>query len=61
MNIGINVRRLRQERAMSQEELAVAIKVHQTHISKIEKGEKTPSMEVVQALASFFSVSQTSW
>lgn len=57
MSIGENVRRLRCERDLSQEELAAAIKVHQTHISSIEKNKKSPSLEVLQLLASFFGVS----
>lgn len=57
MSIGANVQRLRQERSISQGALAEAINIHQTHISKIELGKKTPSMEVAQQLADFFGVS----
>lgn len=57
MSIGANVQRLRQNRSMSQSELAEAVNIHQTHISKIELGKKTPSMEVAQQLADFFGVS----
>lgn len=56
MNIGTNVQRLRIERCMSQSELAAAINVHQSHVSKIEQGDKKPSIEVLQALATFFGV-----
>jgi len=57
MSIGANVHRLRQERSISQSALADVINVHQTHISAIERGEKTPSLEVAQQLASYFGVS----
>lgn len=57
MSIGANVHRLREERSISQSALADAINVHQTHISSIELGKKTPSMEVAQQLAKFFKVS----
>lgn len=56
MSIGENVRRLRKDRDMTQDSLAAAIDVHQTHISSIERG-ATPSIEVIQQLAVFFGVS----
>lgn len=57
MSIGANVRRLRKERSMSQDALAAAIDVHQTHISSIERDDKTPSIEVARQLAAYFDVS----
>lgn len=57
MSIGTNVQRLREERSISQDQLADAVRVHQTHISKIERGVKKPSLEVLQQLAHFFDVS----
>lgn len=56
MNIGANIHRLRSERAISQGELAKAIDVHQTHISKIERGDKMPSIQVATQIAEFFGV-----
>lgn len=56
MSVGVNVRRLRKERSIRQDELAAAINVHQTHISRIENGEKSPSLEVTRHLAAFFGV-----
>jgi len=41
---------------MSQEELAACAGVHQTHISAIEAGRKTPSTEVAQAIAKALGV-----
>lgn len=57
MSIGANVRRLRKERSLSQDALAAAINVHQTHISSIERDDKAPSIEVACELALFFGVS----
>lgn len=57
MSMGENVKRLRNGRSMSQEELATAINVHQTHISSIERNGKNPSLEIVQRLATYFGVS----
>lgn len=56
MNIGTNVQRLRNERSMSQHELAIAINVHQSHISKIERGDKKPSIELLKTLAGYFGI-----
>lgn len=56
MSVGVNVRRLRKERSIRQDELAAAINVHQTHISRIENGEKSPSLEVTRQLAAYFGV-----
>lgn len=56
MGIGANVQRLREQRSLSQGELADAVKVHQSHISKIERGKKLPSIEVLQGLANYFGV-----
>lgn len=57
MSIGRNVYRLRQAREISQLALADAIGVHQTHISSIERDDKTPSLQVAQQLAHYFGIS----
>lgn len=44
---GEEIRRIRQEANLSQEDLAYRAKVHRTYISQLERGLKTPSLEVV--------------
>lgn len=56
MNIATNLRRLRSERGLSQQELGDLVDVHQTHISQIEKGSKTPSLALAQRLAEYLGV-----
>lgn len=51
-----NIKILRTEKNLSQEELAKQIHVTQTMISQLEKGKKQPSKEVAESLADFFEV-----
>jgi len=51
------LKRLRQEKGLSQSELGDLAKVHYTHISKYERGESSPSMETLILLADCLGVS----
>jgi len=48
---------LRQERGLTQEELALEAGVSRGHIAKIETGGDGPGVETLQALAVYFGVS----
>ena len=48
---GQNVRRLRTQAGVSQEELAYRAKVHRTYISSIECGQRNVSIENIFAIA----------
>ena len=54
--VGPNVRRLRIDKGLSQEALAVAVGCRKEHISRIETGDSSPSAELLFALADLFSV-----
>lgn len=54
--VGERVRKLREERGISQEELGNAIGVRQSTISGIERGANEPSIQVLRALAKYFEV-----
>jgi transcriptional regulator with XRE-family HTH domain len=45
--LGENVRRLRQERQLSQEELAFEAEIDRTYVSQIERGVINPSLLVL--------------
>lgn len=49
--VGHNVRRIRTEAGLSQEELAYRAKLHRTYISSIERGQRNVSVENIFAIA----------
>ena len=49
--VGLNVRRLREERGWSQEHLAAEVDLHRTYISGIERGVRNPTVKIVAKLA----------
>jgi DNA-binding XRE family transcriptional regulator len=53
---GQNVRRIRKEAGLSQEELAFRAKLHRTYISSVERGERNVSVENIFAIADALKV-----
>lgn len=53
---GQNVRRIRGEAGLSQEELAFRAKLHRTYISSVERGERNVSLENIFAIAEALQV-----
>lgn len=51
MGLSENISELRTIRGISQEKLAEKVGVHQTFISHIEKGIKTPTLSMLVAIA----------
>ena len=54
--LGMNVRRLRQERKLSQEKFALEFGVDRTYVSGIERGVRNPTILVAQRLADALDV-----
>jgi transcriptional regulator with XRE-family HTH domain len=54
--LGINVRRLRKGRDLSQEELAFEAELHRTYISGVERGIRNPTVTVVAKIAGALNV-----
>jgi len=48
---GAALRRLREERGLSQEELGYESGYHRTYISQLERGQKSPTIQTVFQLA----------
>jgi transcriptional regulator with XRE-family HTH domain len=53
---GQNVRRIRNEVGLSQEELAFRAKLHRTYISSVERGARNVSLENIFAIAEALGV-----
>lgn len=49
--VGINLKRLRRDRQLSQEELAFEAGVHRTYISGVERGIRNPTVLVLEEIA----------
>jgi transcriptional regulator with XRE-family HTH domain len=54
--VGINVRRLREGRDLSQEELAFEAELHRTYITGVERGIRNPSVTEVAKIAKALGV-----
>ena len=54
--VGLNVRRLREARRLSQEELAFEAEIHRTYISGVERGVRNPTVTVVAKMAEALGV-----
>jgi transcriptional regulator with XRE-family HTH domain len=55
--LGRNVRRYRQQRNLTQEELAFEAKIDLTYLGGIERGKRNPSLLVIGRIANALSVS----
>jgi transcriptional regulator with XRE-family HTH domain len=49
--IAANVRRLREERGQSQDELAAAVGISRVHLNRVENGKMTPGADLLYSLA----------
>lgn len=56
---GQNVRKIRTQAGLSQEELADRAQLHRTYISSIERGQRNVSIENIFAIATALGVSPT--
>ncbi len=54
--VGINLKRLRQDRGLSQEELAFESGLHRTYISGVERSVRNPTVLVLQEIAGALKV-----
>lgn len=54
--VGRNVRRIRSQRGVSQEALAVELDVHRTYMGAVERGERNLTLRTVERLAAGLGV-----
>ena len=58
-DFGRRIRRLRQQRGCTQEELAFRAGIHTTYLSGIERGVRNPSLKNIRAIAAALGVPVT--
>lgn len=56
---GLAVRRLREERGISQEELGHKTGLHRNHVGQIERAELNPTLATVEVIARALAVTPT--
>lgn len=49
--VGLNVKKFRKERGLSQEGLALDCELHRTYISGVERGVRNPTVVVLEKIA----------
>lgn len=54
--LGQNIRRLRQQKSWSQEQLSEATGLHRTYISQIERGVRNPTLTIIQKFSDALGV-----
>ena len=54
--VGLNLRRFRTERGLSQEALAFECGLHRTYISGVERGVRNPTVLVLEQIASALQI-----
>jgi transcriptional regulator with XRE-family HTH domain len=55
--VGLNVKRLREAKGLSQEAFADLVGIHRTYVSGVERGVRNPTITVVEKLAKALGVS----
>jgi transcriptional regulator with XRE-family HTH domain len=54
--VGLNVKRFRAERGLSQKELAFECGLHRTYVSGVERGVRNPTVVVLEKIAKALKV-----
>jgi transcriptional regulator with XRE-family HTH domain len=54
--VGLNVKKFRAERGLSQEELAFECGLHRTYVSGVERGVRNPTVVVLEKIAKALKV-----
>lgn len=57
LNFAQKIRHLRKEKGLTLRELGEKINLNYSHLSRLESGKKTPNVQVIELLASFYKVS----
>lgn len=58
-NLAANLRRLRAERGLSQDDFAALVDVHRTYINHLEGAKRSPTIDVIEKMMERLEVSIT--
>lgn len=56
MNVGKNIKKIREQKKMLQKDVAAAAGLHPANYNKTEKGEREPSIEALDKIAKLFGM-----
>jgi transcriptional regulator with XRE-family HTH domain len=54
--VGLNLKKFRQERGFSQEELGFECDIHRTYISGVERGIRNPTVLILETIANALKI-----
>lgn len=54
--LAFNMKRLRKEKGLSQEQFAFEAGIHRTYISDLERGSRNPTISIIEKIADSFGV-----
>lgn len=57
IELGLRIKSLRTEKGLTQEKLAESLGISVEYVGKIERGKRTPSLDLVIAMSKFFHTS----
>lgn len=57
IELGLRIKSLRTEKELTQEKLAESLGISVEYVGKIERGKRTPSLDLVIAMSKFFHTS----
>ena len=56
MHVGLNIKKIREEKGLMQKEIAAVASMHPANYNKVEKGEREPSIDALDKIAKFFGL-----
>lgn len=59
-NLALNLRRIRAERKLSQDDFAALVDVHRTYITHLEGEKRSPTIDIIERIADNLGIKPTS-
>ncbi|OIQ71289.1 HTH-type transcriptional regulator Xre [mine drainage metagenome] len=56
MNIGDNIKRIREEKGLTQQQIADLVSMHRSNYSKVESGQRELSVSALNKVARYFNI-----